>query len=80
MLVAVARKAGDHLLVGFSLTLSLVAKHLLHEIEVLDEVPHVGVLDEVGVRGLPLHLVLVDGLHCGLLERVEQQLHIHTLL
>lgn len=78
MLLAVASKAGDHLLVGFNLALSLVAKHLFHEIKVVDQAPHVGVLDEGGIRGLPLHLVLVDGLHCVLLERMEQQLHTHA--
>lgn len=67
-------KSGDYLLVGFNLTFSLVAEHLFHEIELVDQAPHVWVLDEVGVWGLPLHLVLVDGLDRCLLQRVEQQL------
>lgn len=78
MQLAIASKGGNHLLVGFDLTFSLVAEHLFHEVELLHEALHAGVLDEVGVGGLPLHLVLVDGLHCCLLERVEQQLHTHT--
>ncbi len=52
------------LLVGFDLASGLVAKHLLHEIELLHQMAHVGVLNELGVGGLTLHLVLVDGFHC----------------
>ena len=60
-------KAGSYLLVGFHLTFSLVAEHFFHEVELLHQVLHGGVLDEGGVRGLPLHLVLVYGLHRYLL-------------
>ncbi len=59
------------LLVGFDLASSLIAKHLLHEVELLHQVAHVGVLDELGVGGLTLHLVLVDGLHCCWQQWVE---------
>ena len=64
-----------HLLVGFNLASGLVAKHLLHEVELLHQVAHVGVLNELGVGGLTLHLVLVDGFHCCWQQWMEQQLH-----
>lgn len=66
--------SGDYLLVGFNLSFSLFPKHLFHEIELVDQAPHVWVLNKVGVRGLPFHLVPVDGLDRCLLQRVEQQL------
>ena len=62
------------LLVGFNLASGLVAKHLLHEVELLHQVAHVGVLNELGVGGLTLHLVLVDGFHCCWQQWMEQQL------
>ncbi len=63
------------LLVGFNLASGLVAKHLLHEVELLHQVAHVGVLNEPGVGGLTPHLVLVDGFHCCWQQWMEQQLH-----
>ena len=71
--VAVKEVMAD-LFIGFNLASSLVAKHLLHEIELLHQVAHFRVLYELGVRGLAPHLVLVDGLDCRRQQRVEQQL------
>ena len=63
------------LLVGFDLAGGLVSKHLLHQVELLHQVAHLGVLNELRVRGLTLHLVLIDGFHCRWRQRMEQQLH-----
>ena len=63
------------LLIGFNLASSLVAKHLLHEVELLHQVAYFRVLDELRVGGLTLCLVLVDGFHCCWMQRMEQQLH-----
>ena len=63
------------LLVGFDLASGLVAKHLLHEVELLHQVAHVRVLNELGVGGSTLHLVLVDGFHCCWQQWMEKQLH-----
>lgn len=67
-------KPAGYLFVGFNLTFSLVAEHLLHEIELRYQTQDLWIVNEVGVRGMPLHLVLVDGLHRSFLQRVEQQL------
>lgn len=71
--VAVKETRAD-LFVGFNLASSLVAEHFFHEVELLHQVAHFRVLDELGVWGLAPHLVLVDGLDCRRQQRVEQQL------
>ena len=77
--VAVKEVMAD-LFVGFNLASSLVAEHLLHEVELLHQVAHFRVLDELGVWGLAPHLVLVDGLDCRRQQRVEQQLQAGSCL